>query len=839
MSAGSTVTNYGTVAGGAVTTSGTSGNGVALTGGGTLVNYGTIRSGSAGSATAGVGVVATGAAATLQNGGADGNGTISGGVTMDSFANQVTLHAGSAISGNLNTGTSTSATLTLTDPGSGGSQAYSGAVTGTTSFSGALVKEGSGTWTLDTALAPGSVAINAGTLAVGHASAIGSSGTISFGGGTLQASASNTTDYSDRFSNAADQQYKLDTNGQNVTLASALTSSGGSVTKLGSGTLVLSGSNSFNGALTISGGIVSLANNAAVAGSSGINLGAGTGLSYTGAAATIDRNISVTGGTGTLRNTGGATLALSGNLSKNGTVLSFAGGSFSITGVISGASANSDLIVDGAVVALNNTNTYNGPTYLRNAGALAANVAGAMPTSSRSAVIMDDTGTGSSALTHAASQQIASLTGAASSSVSLAAETSLTIGDSTGNTTFAGVISGSGGLIKDGASTQTLSGANTYTGGTTISAGTLDVNGAAGSLTATSAVNISGGTLLLSGSAADRISDAASISLGSATDSQLQLSGAVTETLGDLTLYGVGARVIDFGSGSGVLTLASLTAASPLSLQIWNWSGTTGTGGGADQLIISSGSLGGSLSTTYISFYSDSGTTLLSSAAVIDADSDELVPVVCFLAGTLIATPTGEQPIETLQPGDLINTAEGPRPVRFLARSTRSIDQLQDLGKMPIRINQGALGALGPAQDTFLSPSHAIHFAGSLVEAAALINGTSIQQLYDWPEASLTYYNIELERHGLITANGLLVESYFANYRNNGFSRDCWDNYHDFVARYGAGESMVELPLPRIPFARQIPMELRLSLQLHQDQYKAANPAIAASAVGQFAGLCL
>jgi hypothetical protein len=214
-------------------------------------------------------------------------------------------------------------------------------------------------------------------------------------------------------------------------------------------------------------------------------------------------------------------------------------------------------------------------------------------------------------------------------------------------------------------------------------------------------------------------------------------------------------------------------------------------------------------------------------------------PWSAFLAGTLIATPTGEQPIESLKPGDLISTAEGPRPVRFLARSTRSIDQLQDLGKMPIRINQAALGALGPAQDTFLSPSHAIHFAGCLVEAGALINGSSIQQLDDWPEAALTYYNIELERHSLITANGLLVESYFANYRSNGFSRDCWDNYHDYVALYGAGELMAELPLPRIPFARLIPMQLRRTLQLHEDHYKAANPAIAASAVDLFAGLCL
>ena len=47
--------------------------------------------------------------------------------------------------------------------------------------------------------------------------ALGSTGTISFGGGALQHSASNTTGYSARFSTAAGQAYGVDTNGQNVT----------------------------------------------------------------------------------------------------------------------------------------------------------------------------------------------------------------------------------------------------------------------------------------------------------------------------------------------------------------------------------------------------------------------------------------------------------------------------------------------------------------------------------------------------------------------------------------------------------------------------------------------
>jgi autotransporter-associated beta strand protein len=275
------------------------------------------------------------------------------------------------------------------------------------------------------------------------------------------------------------------------------------------------------------------------------------------------------------------------------------------------------VVDNNSVVALNTANTYNGPTFIRNSSTLNANVVGALPTAIRSEVIMDDTGTGGSTLALAASQQIASLTGAASSGVSLAASTSLTMGTSTGTKTFAGVISGSGGLIKDGASTQTLTGANTYTGSTSVTAGTLEVSGA----NSTSAVNINGGTLLLSGSVTGRFSNAAPVSMGADTNSILQLSGAVTETLGALTLVGgAAARVIDFGATSGVLTFTSLTATSSLPLHIWNWSG------GTDHLYVSSGLLEGGLTASNISFFSGPGTGLYSGATMF-ASGGELVPV--------------------------------------------------------------------------------------------------------------------------------------------------------------------------------------------------------------------
>ena len=181
----------------------------------------------------------------------------------------------------------------------------------------------------------------------------------------------------------------------------------------------------------------------------------------------------------------------------------------------------------------------------------------------------------------------------------------------------------------------------------------------------------------------------------------------------------------------------------------------------------------------------------------------------CFIAGTLIRTPQGERPIEQLEPGDLVLTPEGPVPVKFLARTRRHVAALRCLGRMPIQVQAGALGALGPERTTCMSPSHAILIDGHLVEAGALLNGTTVTQLQEWPETWLTYYNIELEVHGLIWANGLQAETYFSNFRSSGFSRNCWDNIADYVALYGEGELMQELPLPRIPFARQLPSSVR------------------------------
>jgi len=398
---------------------------------------------------------------------------------------------------------------------------------------------------------------------------------------------------------------------------SAILAGNTTVTKNTSGTVTLSGANTFTGSTTVSAGTLQVnTNNALGTAASGttvangavLNLNNvnyataepltlnGSGISNGGALRNTGTSTfagPINAATNATINTGGGTLNLTGGVSKNGTTLTIAGGGTVniTTNGITGASANSDLVVDGTTVNENTANSYNGPTYIRNGGILNANVADALPTSNgRSPIIMDDSGTGNSQLTLGAPQAVDSLTGASSSLIKLNGNT-LTVGSSSGTTTFAGVISGTGGLIKDGASTQIVSGANTYSGSTMVNGGTLTVaNGSGNALGSTSGVTVnSGGTFLLG--ASDQINNTATVTLAGGTFAKGDFSEGTTGSagVGALTLTASGSK-IDFGAGSvGVLTFASFTPGS-FTLTIDNWTGTANTAGSpsTDRLIFTS-----------------------------------------------------------------------------------------------------------------------------------------------------------------------------------------------------------------------------------------------------------
>ncbi len=192
---------------------------------------------------------------------------------------------------------------------------------------------------------------------------------------------------------------------------------------------------------------------------------------------------------------------------------------------------------------------------------------------------------------------------------------------------------------------------------------------------------------------------------------------------------------------------------------------------------------------------------------------------VCFLAGSMISGSEGVLAIEELQIGDWISTTDGPSQVKFVSKNTISVASASE-SELPICIQAGALGGGLPVADLYVSPGHSIFIDGTLVHASALVNGSTIQQVapnYFNGQSSFIYYNIELEKHQLITANGCVVESYF-----DIVPRQDWDNFSDYIRLYGADAPLEELPYQVISEPRQLSASLRLRLQLQEQQAVAA-----------------
>ncbi len=406
----------------------------------------------------------------------------------------------------------------------------------------------------------------------------------------------------------------------------------------GSGRLRLLAANPYPGKTTIAEGTVSTDNvnvsataNQGLGTNTDVDLGVAATSSgvflYTGPAGTLAKNINARGnGSDTIQNSGSGPLALSGTVTKTGTTLTLRGGANGITvsGVITGNTGlpNSDLIIDGGTTTLTNANTYNGPTFIRNSATLNANSANALPTANgRTAVTFD--GTATSVLALGVDQAVASLTSAGAATVNLNAQT-LTIGAASGSTIFAGTIDGAGGaLVKNAASTQVLTGANTFSGATMISGGTLEA-GAAASLGATASVAVNtGGTLLLSGSG-DRINDGATVTLAGGTFDTAGLS----ETVGALTLSA--SSIIDLATGNGTLQFGdSHVPGWTGTLSIYNWTS------GSDHLFFGTvdhpwNLTDGGLTTSQlaqIAFFSGAGSGFLGTGGFLAGGFGEIAPV--------------------------------------------------------------------------------------------------------------------------------------------------------------------------------------------------------------------
>jgi len=472
-------------------------------GGGTFVNGGTLAvsgSGTFGNSTN---------ALTVSGGTADLGGT-------SQTVGNVALFSGAINNGNL-TGTSYSV-----QSGSIGAALKGSATLGKTT-GGTVTLSGNNTYSGGTQIFGGTLAVTGGGTLGSSSGALGLSGgstVLDLGGTNQTVGAVTLTDGTIQNGTLTGASFDV----QNGAVSAVLAGSAG-LTKNGTGTVVLSNSNTYTGGTVVNNGVLQLNTDQALGSNStsGTTVNSGGALllnnvAYSnvqplfingvgsGSGALLNNGTSsyagpITASTNATINAGGGNLSL-GDLTKNGTVLTLTGGGVvNVNGVVSGTAVNSDLNVVGTTVNLNSANTYNGPTNITSnstvAGVINANIGGALPvlgngTRSDVSLTGDPSHTAQLNLV-TGNQQISSLTGDTNSVVNLNSNT-LTIGNTgTGTTTFGGNIGGSGGsLVKDGSSTQILNGNNSYSGSTTVTGGTLIVNGSL----ASSSVSVSNGATL-------------------------------------------------------------------------------------------------------------------------------------------------------------------------------------------------------------------------------------------------------------------------------------------------------------------------------------------------------
>ena len=134
-------------------------------------------------------------------------------------------------------------------------------------------------------------------------------------------------------------------------------------------------------------------------------------------------------------------------------------------------------------------------------------------------------------------------------------------------------------------------------------------------------------------------------------------------------------------------------------------------------------------------------------------------PAPCFAAGTRILTTRGAVAVERLREGDTVLTVTGGRErIRWIGY--RDVDCRRHIHRervLPIRIAAHAFGQDRPRRPLLLSPDHSVFVEGVLIPVRFLVNGSTIR----WIEVdAVSYFHIELDRHEVVLADGLPVETY-------------------------------------------------------------------------------
>jgi hypothetical protein len=131
----------------------------------------------------------------------------------------------------------------------------------------------------------------------------------------------------------------------------------------------------------------------------------------------------------------------------------------------------------------------------------------------------------------------------------------------------------------------------------------------------------------------------------------------------------------------------------------------------------------------------------------------------CFLAGTRIATPRGEVPVEQLVAGDTLSTNSGAaQPIVWIGTGRVLATRGRRNAATPVIVRKGAIADNVPYRDLRMTKGHSLFIDGALIPVEYLINHRTI--LFDDHAQEVSIYHIELAGHDVLIADGAPAESY-------------------------------------------------------------------------------
>ena len=153
--------------------------------------------------------------------------------------------------------------------------------------------------------------------------------------------------------------------------------------------------------------------------------------------------------------------------------------------------------------------------------------------------------------------------------------------------------------------------------------------------------------------------------------------------------------------------------------------------------------------------------------AICMVKSDSVVPLTDRIfhdtqQDVRIATPRGEKPIETLQPGDRVITRDnGLQQIRWVGRRRLSGPELQRAPHLwPVLIRAASLGYGLPERDMLVSPQHRLLLSGEREGMVAARYMTAMQEIDQTEYPEMTCIHFMCEHHEMVLLNGIWIESF-------------------------------------------------------------------------------